>query len=393
MRSATEFDLIVYGATGYTGKLVAEYLSRRVAGGLELRWAMAGRNLDKLAAARTEVGAPEDTPLIAADGDDVSSLSAMAGRTKCVLTTVGPYQLYGSGLVAACATRGTDYVDLCGEPAWMAEMIDSYDAKAKASGARIVFSCGFDSIPFDLGVHFLEAAAMQEFGVAMPRVKGRVRRMKGTFSGGTAASLKATLAAAAKDRRVYDRLRDPFALTPGFVGPTQPHGMKPELDAALNVWVGPFVMAAINTRNVHRTNYLLQHAYGRDFVYDEMVITGPGEKGKAIAETMAAEKPMSGDGGPKPGEGPTKVERETGFYDLLFIGETGDGKTLRASVKGDMDPGYGSTSKMITESALCLIQDVPSAPGGIWTPGALMAKALTNRLQQYAGLTFAVETA
>ena len=318
MRSATEFDLIVYGATGYTGKLVAEYLRRRVAGGLELRWAMAGRNLDKLAAARTEVGAPEDTPLIAADGDDVSSLSAMAGRTKCVLTTVGPYQLYGSGLVAACATRGTDYVDLCGEPAWMAEMIDSYDAKAKASGARIVFSCGFDSIPFDLGVHFLEAAAMQEFGVAMPRVKGRVRRMKGTFSGGTAASLKATLAAAAKDRRVYDRLRDPFALTPGFVGPTQPHGMKPELDAALNVWVGPFVMAAINTRNVHRTNYLLQHAYGRDFVYDEMVITGAGEKGKAIAEAMATEKPMSGDGGPKPGEGPTKVEREIGFYDLLF---------------------------------------------------------------------------
>ncbi len=391
MRAATEFDVIVYGATGFTGKLVAEYLARRVAGGLGVRWAMAGRNLDKLAAVRDAIGAPADTPLIAADGEDVSSLSAMAARTKAVLTTVGPYQLYGSGLVAACATRGTDYVDLCGEPAWMAEMIDSYDAKARSSGARIVFSCGFDSIPFDLGVHFLQQAALQQFGAMVPRVKGRVRKMKGTFSGGTAASLKATMAAAAKDAKVYERLRNPFALTPGFTGPKQPHGMKPELDPALDAWVAPFIMAAINTRNVHRTNFLLRHAYGQDFIYDEMLVTGPGDKGKALAEAVAADKSMGGDGGPKPGEGPSKSEREAGFYDVLFIGEASDGKSLRASVSGDMDPGYGSTSKMITESALCLIQDVPTTAGGIWTPGALMAKALTNRLQQHAGLTFKLE--
>lgn len=393
MRATTEFDIIVYGATGFTGKLVAEYLTQRIAGGLDVRWAMAGRNLDKLAAVRDSIGAATDTPLIAADGDDVSSLSAMAARTKVVLSTVGPYQLYGSGLVAACATRGTDYVDLCGEPAWMAEMIDSYDAKARASGARIVFSCGFDSIPFDLGVYYLQQAALKQFGATVPRVKGRVRKMKGTFSGGTAASLKATLAAAAKSPLVYERLRNPFALTPGFTGPKQPHGMKPEIDPALDAWVAPFVMAAINTRNVHRTNFLLEQAYGRDFIYDEMLITGPGDKGKAAAEALAADNSMGGEGGPKPGEGPSKAEREAGFYDVLFIGETGDGRSLRASVTGNMDPGYGSTSKMITESALCLIQDVPATAGGIWTPGALMAIALTNRLQQHAGLTFKLETA
>jgi short subunit dehydrogenase-like uncharacterized protein len=391
MRQPTEFDIVVYGATGFTGKLVAEYLAKRVANGLQIRWAMAGRNLDKLAAVRDEIGAPQTTPLIAADGEDVSSLSAMAGRTQVVLTTVGPYQLYGSGLVAACAARGTDYVDLCGEPAWMAEMIDSYDAKAKTTGARIVFSCGFDSIPFDLGVHYLQQAAREKFGTAVPRVKGRVRKMKGTFSGGTAASLKATLAAAAKDPLVYQRLRDPFALTPGFTGPKQPHGMKPELDPALDAWVAPFIMAAINTRNVHRTNYLLQQAYGADFIYDEMLVTGPGDKGKAIAEAVAADRSMGGDGGPKPGEGPSKAEREAGFYDVLFIGEANDGRSIRASVAGDMDPGYGSTSKMITESALCLVQDLTTSAGGIWTPGALMPDLLIKRLETHAGLTFKME--
>lgn len=391
MRDNSEFDVVVYGATGFTGKLVAEYLAKRVADGLAVNWAMAGRNLEKLSAVRDEIGAAKTLPLIAADGDDISSLSAMASRTKVVLTTVGPYQLYGSGLVAACATRGTDYVDLCGEPAWMAEMIDSYESKAKTTGARIVFSCGFDSIPFDLGVYFLEQAALKTFGAPLPRVKGRVRKMKGTFSGGTAASLRATLAAAAKDPKVYERLRNPFALTPGFTGPKQPSGMKPEFDAALDSWAAPFVMAAINTRNVHRTNYLLKHAYGADFVYDEMLITGPGEKGKATAEAVAADRSMGSSGGPKPGEGPSKAEREAGFYDVLFVGEAADGRTLRASVSGDRDPGYGSTSKMISESALCLIQDVPRTDGGIFTPGALMAEPLTRRLQQYAGLSFKLE--
>jgi short subunit dehydrogenase-like uncharacterized protein len=257
---------------------------------------------------------------------------------------VGPYQLYGNELLAACANSGVHYVDLCGEPAWMRQMIDAHQAAAQASGARIVFSCGFDSIPFDLGVFFLQQAFRQRFGHAAPRVRGRVRKMKGTFSGGTAASLKATMAAAAKDPRVLDWLRSPFSLTPGFEGPKQPSGNKPMVDDALGqingegIWVAPFVMAAINTKNVHRSNFLLHQAYGADFVYDEMLITGPGAKGEQIAQAVAGDKSLGAEGGPKPGEGPSKAERDSGFYDVLFLAEDAGGNCRRAGVKGDSDP-------------------------------------------------------
>ena len=328
---------------------------------------------------------------VVTDSSDAASLKALTDSTRLVLTTVGPYQLYGNELVAACAASGTDYVDLCGEPAWMRQMIDAHEAAARSSGARIVFSCGFDSIPFDLGVLLLQNEARQRFGAPVPRVRGRVRRMKGTFSGGTAASLKATMAAAATQPGVLDLLKNPFSLTPGFEGPKQPPGHKPLYEESLGAWVAPFVMAAINTRNVHRSNFLLQHAYGTDFVYDEMMITGPGEKGEAMANAIAADKSLASDKGPKPGEGPSKEERETGFYDVLFVGEAADGRSLRVGVKGDRDPGYGSTSKMIAESAVCLLQDASATPGGIWTPASAMGTALIARLGANAGLTFAVE--
>jgi short subunit dehydrogenase-like uncharacterized protein len=386
-----EFDIVVHGATGFTGRLVIEYLLAR--GDTGLRWAMGGRSLDKLAAVRDEVGAPASTPLVVTDSADPASLAALMARTRLVLTTVGPYQLYGSALVQACAEHGVDYVDLCGEPAWMRQMIDAHHAAAQASGARIVFSCGFDSIPFDLGVWMLQDQMVKRFGAPAPRVRGRVRKMKGTFSGGTAASLKATMAAAATQPGVLDLLRNPFALTPGFEGPRQPSGNKPMVDEALgaDVWVAPFVMAAINTRNVHRSNFLLQQAWGADFVYDEMLITGKGEKGKAIADAVAADKSLASDDGPKPGEGPSRAEREAGFYDVLFIGTGQNGETLRVGVQGDRDPGYGSTSKMIAESAMCLLQDASATPGGIWTPASAMGQRLIDRLQAHAGLTFAVE--
>ncbi|WP_294266484.1 trans-acting enoyl reductase family protein [uncultured Sphingomonas sp.] len=379
-----EFDVIVYGATGYTGKLVAEYLAQRDPAP---RWAMAGRSLTKLEAARAEVSAPADTPLIVADAEDPSALKAMCGRTKVVLTTVGPYQLYGEPLVAACAHTGTGYVDLCGEPAWMRAMIDKYDGDAKASGARIVFSCGFDSIPFDLGVWEVQQCAKAKFGRPAPRVKGRIRKMQGTFSGGTFASAKATMAAAARDPGILKLMINPFALTPGFQGPSQPTGMIPEYDAAVGGWVAPFVMATINTKNVHRTNALTGHAYGTDFVYDEMMIApGLGELGKAAAEAIAKLNPIGGDKGPAPGEGPTREEREAGFYDLLFIAEMPDGDRAEAVVTGDRDPGYGSTSKMIAETALLLGET--ESEGGVWTPTALLGAALRDRLAQRAGLTF-----
>ena len=385
-----DFDVIVYGATGFTGRLVAEYLVQAYPG--RGGWAMAGRSEPKLAEVRDLIGAPADTPLVVADADDPASIRRMAERATVVLTTVGPYQLYGSGLVAACAAAGTAYVDLCGEPAWMRQMIDAHEAEAKRTGARIVFSCGFDSIPFDLGVLTLQERAQAEHGRPAPRVKGRVRKMQGGFSGGTAASLKATLAAAAREPSLVKLLTSAFALTPGFTGPHQPTGLIPEYDAAIGAWVAPFVMAPINTKNVHRTNFLLGHPYGADFVYDEMTVApGLGELGKAAAEAIAKINPFSGDRGPKPGEGPSKEERENGFYDLLFVGLMPDGTRVDAVVTGDKDPGYGSTSKMIAESALCLVEDVGAAgdpAGGVWTPGALMGPKLRDRLQAKAGLTF-----
>lgn len=380
-----EFDIIVYGATGYTGRLVAEYLIGKTG----LKWAMAGRSADKLAEVRDLIGAPADTPLVVADASDPASLDAMAKRANVILTTVGPYQLYGNELVAACVANGTDYTDLCGEPAWMRQKIDEHDAAAKASGARICFSAGFDSIPFDLGVLMLQKHCIEKFGAPAPRVKGRVRAMAGKFSGGTAASLKATMAAAAKDPAVIGYLTNPFSLAGGFEGPVQPAGNKPEYDESLGSWATNFVMAPINTKNVHRTNALTGHLYGTDFVYDEMMLTGPGDAGQQAAEYVAKTPMIGTPDDPKPGEGPTKEERDNGYYDVLFVAEYPDGRTARLSVKGDKDPGYGSTSKMISETAIGLSEI--DGPGGVTTPGAALGAALVDRLQQHAGLTFTVE--
>jgi short subunit dehydrogenase-like uncharacterized protein len=392
MKPSSKFDIIVYGATGFTGQLVAEYLASHYAGNSDLKWAMAGRNLDKLASVRDAIGAPADTALITADAGDPVSLKAMIDQTRSVLTTVGPYQLYGSELVAACAASGTDYFDLCGEPVWMRQMIDKHETTAKASGARIVFSCGFDSVPFELGTFFVQEEAKRAFGAPAARVKGRVRAMRGTLSGGTAASAKATFDAVAKDLSLVAILNDPFALTPGFGGAKQPRGNKPAYEEDLQSWTAPFMMALINTRNVHRSNMLMGFPYGKEFVYDEMVLTGSGEKGEANArKVMAANTEKTGPSAPKPGEGPSKEERENGLYDLLYVAVAPDGRQVRASVKGDRDPGYGSTSKMISECAVCLLRDAPEVASGFWTPGAAMRQKLIKRLVDHAGLTFQVE--
>ncbi|MGA0607256.1 saccharopine dehydrogenase family protein [Phenylobacterium sp. VNQ135] len=385
MHADAEFDLIVYGASGYTGRLVAEHLAQRYGVGGEVKWAMAGRSAEKLAQVRDEIGAPKDTPLVVADADDPASVREMVRRTKAVITTVGPYQLYGSDLVAACAEAGTDYLDLCGEPNWMRRMIDAHDATAKETGARILFSCGFDSIPFELGVYFVQQAAKDRLGQPARHVKGRVRKMQGGLSGGTAASGKATMEALQKDPSQLAVMMSPFGLTPGFEGPAQPPGTAPADDPDVGP-VTPFMMAVINTKNVHRSNLLMGHAYGRDFVYDEMTMGGPG--GPATFTDLGS---LPG-GGPKPGEGPTKAEREAGFYDLLFIARADDGRQVRAAVKGDRDPGYGSTSKMLAETAIALV-NAPDVPGGVWTPGAALQGRLVDRLAKHAGLTFEVEAA
>jgi short subunit dehydrogenase-like uncharacterized protein len=390
--SSAKFDIVVYGATGFTGQLVAEYLTQRYKSDHGLKWAMAGRSLGKLKSVRDAIGAPGNTALIVADASDAASLKAMAEQTMSVITTVGPYQLYGEELLAACVATGTDYFDLCGEPIWMRQMIDKYEAAAKESGARIVFSCGYDSVPFELGTFFVQEEAKRVFGAPAPRVKGRVRDMRGTLSGGTAASAKATFDAVAKDLSLVAILNDHFALTPGFTGPKQPKGNRAAFEEDLQSWAAPFTMALINTRNVHRSNMLMGFPYGQDFVYDEMVLTGPGEKGEANAKlVMAANAGKTGPDAPKPGEGPSKEERENGLFDLLYVAIAPDGRMVRAGVTGDRDPGYGSTSKMISECAICMLRDTTDVAAGFWTPGAAMQHKLIKRLQENAGLTFAVE--
>lgn len=404
--SEREFDVVVYGATGFTGRLVAEYLLARYGVGGEVKWAMAGRDAAKLEAVRNELRAPANLPLITANANDAASIDAMAKRASVVLTTVGPYQLYGEPLVAACARTGTDYVDLCGEPAWMAAMIQKYDAAAKQSGARIVFSCGFDSIPFDGGVFFLQQEAKKRFGKAFPRVRGRVRKMKGTFSGGTISSLLATVEAGERDRSIPATMRNPYALVSDPPKTRQPSGQDVQHDEDIPTWSTPFVMAAINTKNVHRTNALLGYPYGRDFTYDEMQATGDGAEGERRATALMRQSRtqmvllgMSFTRGllkrfalPKPGQGPNKHERENGYYDVLVVGDAPDGSSLRAAVKGDRDPGYGSTSKIIAETALVL-KETPrtQTAGGIWTASAAMGDPLIARLHERAGLTFALE--
>ena len=393
MNASSKFDIVVYGATGFTGQLVAEYLAAQYGSDKQLKWAMAGRSLDKLRSVRDAIGARADMPLIVADASDSASLKAMVADTKSVITTVGPYQLYGNELIAACVASGTDYFDLCGEPIWMRQMIDKHELAAKASGARIVFSCGFDSVPFELGAFYVQEEARRVFGAPATRVKGRVRDMRGTLSGGTAASGRATFEAVAKDLSLVAILNDPFALTPSFSGTKQPKGNKPVYEEDMQSWTAPFTMALINTRNVHRSNMLMGFPYGKEFIYDEMVLTGPGEKGEANAKkVMAANTEKTGPNARKPGEGPSKEERENGLYDLLYVAVAPDGRQIRASVKGDRDPGYGSTSKMISECAICLLRDTPDVPAGFWTPGAAMQHKLIKRLVDHAGLTFAVES-
>jgi len=382
MNPTAQYDLIVYGATGYTGRLVAEHLARQYGVGGEVNWAMAGRNAEKLAQVRDEIGAPKETPLVVADADDPAGLDPMVRSAKAVITTVGPYQLYGDRVIAACAEAGTDYLDLTGEVNWMARTIPAYHEVAQRTGARLVHSAGFDSIPFELGVYFCQETARQRLGAYVPRVKGRIRAIKGGLSGGTAASGAAVMAAVKADPSVVGVLMNPFCLTPGFTGPPQPPGNAQEFDADVGAEVGPFMMAAINTKNVHRSNFLMGHAWGREFQYDEMAIVTPG---------APTDFSQVGEGGPKPGEGPTKEERETGFYEILFVGLAADGRQVRVSVRGDKDPGYGSTSKMLAEAGVCLVKEGAETPGGVWTPGAAMRDRLIQRLQRHAGITFTVE--
>ena len=401
------YDVVVWGASGFTGRLVVEYLAANYPQGGELRWAAAGRNAEKLARVLNDVAGPDHgIPILIADSDDSASLRSMVTASKAILTTVGPYALYGSALVEACAENGTHYCDLSGEPQWMRKMIDRYQSLAEASGARIVHSCGFDSIPSDLGVWFMQREAQRIYGETCNRIRMLVRVMKGGASGGTIASMTQAMDEARADRAVARILVDSYALNPegDRQGPDERDQTGVVYDDDAAAWTAPFVMAGINTKIVRRSNALTGYPYGRDFRYSEAVMTGPGPAGWTRATMMTAglgafmlansfsttRSMLVSRLVPKPGDGPSRRERENGFFKLLFFGRFPDGKSIRTTVTGDRDPGYGSTSKMLGESAVCLARDSLMVGGGFWTPSSAMGEALFERLVSKAGLTFEI---
>ena len=403
-----EFDVVVFGASGFTGRLVADYLNERYPPQAALRWAVAGRNQGKLERVLSEIGAPAGVvPVLIADSNDAEALDAIARRTRVVLTTVGPYARYGSTLVESCVKHGTACCDLAGEVQWMRRMIDRHQRAAEASGARIVHACGFDSIPSDIGVWYLQQESTERFGRACNKVSLLVRAMRGGFSGGTAASLLNAVEEGRRDRDVARILMDPYSLNPEGLreGPDGPDQSGTAYNDELGVWTCPFVMALINMRVVRRSNALLDFDYGKDFRYNEATMTGPGVGGrlKAAAATAAFRgfmlasavdltrnylvKPLM----PSSGAGPDRTARESGFFKLLLVGTTSAGERLRVKVTGDRDPGYGSTSRMIAESAVCLARDDLSIGGGFWTPASAMNDKLLMRLRKNAGVQFEVE--
>jgi short subunit dehydrogenase-like uncharacterized protein len=399
------FDIVVWGASGFTGRLVVEHISRTYPQGGDIRWAAAGRNEEKLRSVLSEVaGDNHAIPIIIADSNDPTSLKSMVESTRVVLATVGPYAKFGTALVEACAGSGTDYCDLAGEPQWIRRMIDTCQASAKASGARIVHSCGFDSIPSDLGVWYLQREAIRLHGEHCREIRMLVKVMKGGASGGTIASLSHAMDEARADRNVARLLVDPYGLNPDGErgGPDKPDQTKVEYDEIADCWTAPFVMAGINTKIVRRTNALAGYPYGKAFRYSEAVMAGPGAAGwlRAMAITAGLGAFMLANASrlgrswlvdpllPGPGEGPSRDKREEGFFVLQLFGTTRSGKLLVASVRGDRDPGYGSTSRMLGEAAVCLAKDPLPVEGGFWTPASAMGELLFDRLVGRAGLSF-----
>ena len=403
--STRKYDVIVWGATGFTGTLVAEYLLRQYGVDKDLRWAVAGRSDEKLAALIDSLG-PKAAGLetIVADSFDPESLRSLARQTGVILTTVGPYALYGSALVEACVEEGTHYCDLAGEVQWIRKMIDRHQERAEQTGARIVHCCGFDSVPMDIGAWFLQQEAKERFGQYCKSITLLVKATKGSASGGTVASLINLIEESRKDRDVARILVQPYSLNPE--GERDGPDGRDQQSVVYNVeapsWTAPFVMAAVNTKVVRRSHALAGYPYGKDFQYREAVMTGDGPAGwtKAAAMTAAIGSMVFGASFapsrallqkfllPEPGEGPNRQLQKEGFFNLMQIGILPDGTVLRTRITGDQDPGYGSTSKMLSECAVCLARDPIDVGGGIWTPAAVMARPLLKRLTENAGLTF-----
>ena len=341
--------------------------------------------------------------MVIANSNDEASLKSLAARSQVVCTTVGPYALYGTSLVAACVENGTHYCDLTGEILWMDRTIKQFQSQAELTGARIVHTCGFDSIPSDMGVYFLQRQMQAIYGVPARHIKYRAKSFSGGFSGGTVYSMINMLDEVQKKPGLQHSLDDPYLLNPegSYRGDDANEQNIAVYDHDFQSWTSPFPMALINTRVVRRSNALMDDAYGRDFRYDEATLSESSIKAHIAAFGSLA---MMGSMGispirkllqgflPAPGQGPSQEKRENGFYEIHFHGvhPSDRNKDMRAIVSGDMDPGYGSTSKMLAECAVCLVKDGIQIAGGFWTPASAMGDALLDRLQDNAGLRFTI---
>jgi short subunit dehydrogenase-like uncharacterized protein len=399
----TELDLVLFGATGFTGRLVAEYLVKKKP---SLRWALAGRSRDKLERVRDALAAADPSakslPIVLGESLDLASMDAMVRRTRVVCTTVGPYARYGGPLVGACAARGVHYCDLSGEPQFVRRMIDAHHERAAETGARIVPCAGFDSIPSDLGVHMLHHHLARE-GKALAEAHFLLMRARGGSSGGTVASML-NVSAEAGDPAVRRLLGDPYGLNPKGAarGPDRRDQTRPRRDADTGRWTAPFIMAGINAKVVRRSNALLDFAYGKDFRYEEAIDTGRGARGLARAvgvtavlgaalslSLVPAGRTLLARLAPSPGDGPSQEKRERGMFCVELRAKARTGEPFHAVVAADRDPGYGATAVMLAESALCLAEDALPARGGVLTTASCMGMALVERLRR-AGMTFRV---
>ncbi len=409
------YAIVLYGATSFVGKITAHYLAEFLSNakdtngtdnGTNVTWAIAGRDEDKLNELQSTLTSKVD--IIVANSNDAASLDVMTKQTQVIISTVGPYLKYGEPLIKSCADNGTDYVDLTGEAIFIKDMMDKYQDTAKQSGARIVNACGFDSIPSDLGVYFTQTQAEEKFGDACDVIHMRVKAAKGGLSGGTIASMATIFEEVGEDKSRRKQVANPYLLNDDKDAPTvrQDNISKPQYDSEHKRWLAPFVMASINTRIVHRTNQLLGYEYGRDFKYDEAMWMQDGIKGQLSSYAMSAGlfgfaaammiKPsrelLSKHVLPKSGSGPSEEAQENGYFDIRLFGQTAKKDTMNTKVIGDKDPGYGSTSRMLAQAALCLAQDVSKEDigGGFWTPASAMGDKLLIRLENHAGLSFEV---
>jgi len=399
MSNTKKLDLVIWGATGFTGQLVSEYINKKYSY-TNLKWGIAGRNKEKVSVVAKRLNIAKDKIFIA-DCNDIESLIKLTYKTKVICTTVGPYAKYGSNLIEACVKTNTNYCDITGETQWIRKMIDKYHSKAKENKIKIINSCGFDSIPSDMGVFYSQKKLFEKTGKYASKINMRVAGAKGGISGGTYNSLSNVLEEARVDKEVRRTLTNPYGLNPKDKqkGPDKADLQSVIFDKVSNSWIAPFVMAGINTKIVRRSHALIDFKYGSDFSYNEATLSGKGVLGQVkgylslIPIFLATRKKGSFIKNivdyilPKSGEGPSEKTRISGYYNLRFYLTQKD-KIYLSKVIGDMDPGYGSTSKMLAESAVCLATDKTPETYGVLTPSVALGEPLLKRLQENAGLTF-----